>query len=123
MRSQGLGFFLNSTANFVPERRRAFQRVDGNPDLLLLGKEARSHIGPITHVLRDLQDTHPGHRVNAGMVVQGPVHRACGYSEGVGYVKKCYAAAGAHLFLRNQCTGLWCGRNRTEPAPRVYVSE
>src|SRR5215472_19059314 len=102
--TEGFRLLLNPSSNLVPERRGAFQGVNGNPELLLLGKQAGRHVGAITHVFRDLENAHAGHGVHAGVVVQCPVYCARGYSEGVGYIKECYAS-GAHRFAWESIRG------------------
>jgi len=69
-----------------------------------LREEAGRHVGTITQVLGHLQDTHPGHGVYAGMVVQSPVHRVRGYPEDIGYIKKCDLAAGTHHVAACMCS-------------------
>ena len=102
--SESFRFLLNSAPNFVPERRGPFQGVYRNSELLLLGKQPGRHVRAIAHVLRDLENAHTGHGVHAGVVVQCPVYCARGYSEGVGYIKECYAS-GAHRFAWESIRG------------------
>src|SRR5215831_6974874 len=121
--TEGFRLLLNSSSNLVPERRGALQGVNRNAKLSFLRKEAGRHIRAITHVFRDLQNAHPGHRVYAGMIVQSPVHCASGYSQSVGYVKKCNASAGAHFFPVESIHGLRCALSRTQTARWLYASK
>jgi len=96
--AKGCSFLLDAPADFVPERTRAFQGVNGDAKFLLFREQAGGHVGPVAHVLRHLQNTRPGHGIHARMVMQSPVHRAGGYAQRVSDVKQGDSAAHGDRF-------------------------